>query len=504
MRSAPSRPIDGPSIWVANNNDATASQLSNNGRVQDTPATGAGPFGVVFDGTYIWVSDSAAANVKKYHPVTGALIGTYATGIGPVGICCDGTNIWIVNNGGNTVTKLRASDGALQGTYAVGNTPYYCCFDGTNVWITNFVDSTVTVLNAVTGALVNTYATGPNPKGCCFDGTNVWILNNNFTMTVLRASDGVLMGTYPHLPSSAWEIAFDGIWIWVGGSLGQSVVKFKATSGGYAPFSDLFGAGCWVNAGTNTWGVCTDGVNVWLASYADGNVVKIQALDVTALATTAVGVHPLGICSTKRPSVPGPLYPATTKLCVFDGNSLTQGIDTSAPPPTGFGARCAALLGADWDTINNGIAGEQTPAMDVYAASYSDPYVSAVRHTKNIAHGWELTNHIITGGADAVTAYNAIVAYCNNRRAAGFAVAVGTCLSANVPGFDAIRNACNVLIRAGWAAFADALVDFAADPLIGYDGAWADMTYWAPGGIHLNDAGTQLAAQIAAPVILTM
>ena len=50
---------------------------------------------------------------------------TYTYTLSPhlFGIAFDGTNIWVSNSTAATVTKLLASTGATLGTYTVGNTP---------------------------------------------------------------------------------------------------------------------------------------------------------------------------------------------------------------------------------------------------------------------------------------------------------------------------------------------------------------------------------------------
>ncbi|MBV8279269.1 MAG: hypothetical protein JO170_28955 [Verrucomicrobia bacterium] len=73
-------------------------------------------------------------------------LGTFAVGAGPAGIAFDGTNIWVTNSVGNSVTKLRASDGAALGTFAVGSSPLGISFDGANVWVAIHGDGAVSKL----------------------------------------------------------------------------------------------------------------------------------------------------------------------------------------------------------------------------------------------------------------------------------------------------------------------------------------------------------------------
>ena len=57
---------------------------------------------------HIWVTNANNATVSKINP-NGVAPGTpinYTTGAGPVGVVFDGTNIWVTNHGGNTVSKI--------------------------------------------------------------------------------------------------------------------------------------------------------------------------------------------------------------------------------------------------------------------------------------------------------------------------------------------------------------------------------------------------------------
>lgn len=102
------------------------------------------PYGVAFDGTNIWVTNSGSVSITKLRASDGTVVGTYAVGFIPRGVAFDGSNIWVANSGGDSVTKLRASDGTVLGTYAVGFYPYGVAFDGVNIWVTNSGSDNIT------------------------------------------------------------------------------------------------------------------------------------------------------------------------------------------------------------------------------------------------------------------------------------------------------------------------------------------------------------------------
>ena len=85
--------------------------LASSGAVVGTYNAGGNPYGVAFDGTYIWVTDlnsnnSLANGVTKLLASSGATIGTYAVGSAPLGIAFDGANMWVANEGGGSVTMI--------------------------------------------------------------------------------------------------------------------------------------------------------------------------------------------------------------------------------------------------------------------------------------------------------------------------------------------------------------------------------------------------------------
>ncbi len=76
---------------------------------------------------------------------------------------------------------------------------------------------------------------------------------------------------------------------------------------------------------------------------------------------------------------------------------------------------------------------------------------------------------------------------------AGCKVFVGTMISR--PGYDAVKDAYNALILSQYKMLgADGVVDFAANPNLGADGANANMTYFATDGTHPKNPGQDILA----------
>jgi uncharacterized protein (TIGR03437 family) len=244
---------------------------------------GAGPHGVVFDGTNIWTADYLTNSVTKLLASTGATIGNYSVGTGPQGIAFDGTNIWVANNGGGTVTKVLASTGATVGSYTVGANPYDVLFDGANIWVTNNGSSNVTELLASSGATEGTYSVGSAPEGLAFDGTNIWVANNGSNnVTELLAATGATVNTYP-AGSGPHDMAFDGTNVWVTNTGSGTVTKLQASTG------NVVGT---YTAGTDPVGIVFDGTYIWVANYLGNNATQLLASSGATMVTYAAGTNP--------------------------------------------------------------------------------------------------------------------------------------------------------------------------------------------------------------------
>jgi lysophospholipase L1-like esterase len=197
---------------------------------------------------------------------------------------------------------------------------------------------------------------------------------------------------------------------------------------------------------------------------------------------------------------------------VCDGDSLTYGVGAthgSSDYPT---VMTGLLNSSVWSVGGNlGVSGQpvgpasQNPSM-LYAAAQSSGIDSLYDAGKaaNVCLCWGGNNDIRLG-ADAPTVLGRLQSYCASRRAAGWKVLVFTILpctgSGYASGFEAIRNALNISLRATWHTFCDGLVDVAADSRIGVLGEEQQSTYYYTDHIHLNPAGYAIVADYAAAAV---
>jgi hypothetical protein len=180
------------------------------------------PFSAAFDGARIWTSNNGNGSGGGVSIVTpGATLPWSAVNVtlgfaGPAGILYDGTNIWVADLIG-TILKLDQAGTILQ-TVTVGSGPYFPGFDGTNIWVPNSASNSVTVVRASNGAVLATLtANGLNtPSTAAFDGQRILITNPmGGSVSLWKAADLTTLGTFSTLPGGPIWAASDGVDFWL-------------------------------------------------------------------------------------------------------------------------------------------------------------------------------------------------------------------------------------------------------------------------------------------------
>jgi YVTN family beta-propeller protein len=121
FRRAEGIAFDGSLLWVANyRNDGTnhpllgydgftqAGVYSNNFSSDN--------FGVHWDGTNIWVSDTGADVVRKINPTSGAILATVTVGDRPEEITSGAGSVWVSNQTSNNVSRIDPATNTVTAT----------------------------------------------------------------------------------------------------------------------------------------------------------------------------------------------------------------------------------------------------------------------------------------------------------------------------------------------------------------------------------------------------
>jgi hypothetical protein len=84
----------------------------------------------------MWVANPADGTVTELRASDGAVLGTFSTPPGPYGIAFDGKYMWV--SGINFVYVLRTSDGAVVVSDDLSMETSGVAFDGAYVWVADY------------------------------------------------------------------------------------------------------------------------------------------------------------------------------------------------------------------------------------------------------------------------------------------------------------------------------------------------------------------------------
>jgi len=258
--------------------------------------------GICFDGTYIWVSDSANAMLVRVESSTGTIVNTLATNTtspGPIcfdgasvwaaganavcvqpsatskpsftvvtpmtnGVCFDGAKyVWATQTTSNQVVPFSIALSVALPAIAVGSGPTCMCSDGVSVYVVNTSDASVSMVDIASLAVTKTSAivdllnvSAVKPVVAATNGASVWVLDVTSLMIFqLGAADLVCTNTVA-IPVGSVDMIFDGTTIWV--LAPGEIVAINPMTLASTPFS--------IPALTNPGLFSTDGTNIWITN----------------------------------------------------------------------------------------------------------------------------------------------------------------------------------------------------------------------------------------------
>ena len=198
-----------------------------------------------------------------------------------------------------------------------------------------------------------------------------------------------------------------------------------------------------------------------------------------------------------------PLFrPPEQDLVAFVGNSITTGMYCgNGKTWSSQSARQLPQL-THWYNLSRG--GITTQGLAALAPDSLDPLLKSTT-ARSVLIFWEGTNDLVVNRASAEAAHEAIQAYCRARREAGWQrIIVMTVLPReSSPAFEEQRQRLNVLLRAHYSDYADALADIAAHPEIGEAGDEKNREYYAD-GVHTTARGNEIIAGVVLPHLRAM
>ena len=153
------------------------------------------PYGILYDGSHIWVTDRGDHRLKKVNKANGTVLQSIPVGTDPGHPVFDGMNIWVPNYGSDNITVVRVKDAAgnalascfvlktLTAPFMLG--PLTAAFDGERVVVACQTQG-IFLFKAADLSFITGISTGPdtNPYGACSDGLNFFVTLNGTNQLV--------------------------------------------------------------------------------------------------------------------------------------------------------------------------------------------------------------------------------------------------------------------------------------------------------------------------------
>jgi len=100
--------FDGIKLWIASSGgNVVYLARATDGVLLGTANDNCYPCGgMAFDGNQMWLSDYGTDHVRRFRAKDATSTGGVATGFQPAGVLFDGTSIWVANSADNTVSKI--------------------------------------------------------------------------------------------------------------------------------------------------------------------------------------------------------------------------------------------------------------------------------------------------------------------------------------------------------------------------------------------------------------
>jgi hypothetical protein len=297
------------------------------------------PYGIITDGTNLYVADRGNHLIRKIVISTGAVTtvagtgssgsadnttGTSASFNNPIGITTDGTNLYVADFGNHLIRKIVISTGAVTtvagtgssgsadnttGTSASFNKPSGVTTDGTNLYVSDDYNHLIRKIVISTGAVTTLAGTGSsgsangtgtsasfnNPTGITTDGTNLYVADYSnhlirkivistgaVTTVAGTGSSGSANGTGTSASvNNPLGVTTDGTNLYVADRSNHLIRKIVISTGAVTTVAGTGSSGSANGTGTsasfnNPIGITTDGTNLYVADPSNHLIRMIE------------------------------------------------------------------------------------------------------------------------------------------------------------------------------------------------------------------------------------
>ena len=196
------------------------------------------------------------------------------------------------------------------------------------------------------------------------------------------------------------------------------------------------------------------------------------------------------------PTTPIPINSGNPVLLAA-GDSITYGYELPNPSTQAWVENLALTNQPAYSIVNGGIPNISAHSLAGAEPNRIAPYCKTAQGP-GVAILFAGTNDVDSFSSSPASTLASIETWVTKVKSAGCLTFVGTMLSRQSPGGDTNKDALDALILSSVkAAGADGVIDFAANPLLGADGASTNATYFNSDNIHPTAAGHLLLAAAA-------
>lgn len=184
--------------------------------------------------------------------------------------------------------------------------------------------------------------------------------------------------------------------------------------------------------------------------------------------------------------------PVLQQITVITGDTAMFSGDSITGAPLGSAATTwtdILQLTGITNTVNNGFSGSTATQAATAGSQLGQAFFQKTAQ-RNVVMLWYCTNDFASFSISASGCATQLASAIKSHTSYGHKVLLATMVSRTCAGCDAFKNSLNAILRQNWRAYgASGLVDVAADPNLGADGAFGNTVYFNVDGIHPNKAG---------------
>jgi serine/threonine protein kinase len=171
------------SLWTANAIAGTVTQVAPDGQIEADIEVGAGPVGLVFDGTWLWTVAKDAKLLVHIDPANAQVRGSIPLDAEPIAIAFDGQSLWVALASGQ-VAQIDPGTQSVIRQMDVGAPLAALLFDGAQLWAASPEAGKVFRIDPIEAVVAQTIRVAGYPvalqSASCGDGCrDLWTANQS-------------------------------------------------------------------------------------------------------------------------------------------------------------------------------------------------------------------------------------------------------------------------------------------------------------------------------------